>query len=138
MDFVNRLKLEQLQSFWYFALVGTFGSLLWATSGNKGEADFYRSRLGEYCWTLRVSNKGAEPINFAAGMLDEEMMRVMDFVADGSTIVEAIPEDYSSHDATAASAFLPLSENGISEQHSGLVSPSTSASGSSGAYETFK
>jgi len=76
MDFVNRLKPERLQSFWYFAskvnfaLIGTFGSLLWATAPGKEEAEFYKSRLGEYRWTLRVSSRGAEFMEFAVGMLD--------------------------------------------------------------------
>lgn len=82
MDFVNRLTPSHLQSFWYFAsktnfaLVGTFGSLLWATAPGKEEADFYRTRLGEYRWTLSVSARGADRgggrglTEFAMGMLD--------------------------------------------------------------------
>jgi len=63
MDFVNRLSPEHLGAFWYFAsktnfaLIGTFGSLMWATSPTRDEADWYRSRLGEYRWTLSVSSK---------------------------------------------------------------------------------
>jgi hypothetical protein len=76
MDFVNRLKPEHLQSFWYFAskvnfaLIGTFGSLLWATSPNMQEAEFYKARLSEYRWTLRVSSRGAEFMEYAVGVLD--------------------------------------------------------------------
>ena len=79
MDFVNRLKPEHLQGFWYFAskinftLIGTFGSLLWATSPGREEADWYRRRLGEYRWTLSVSSKPGESkglTEFAMGMLD--------------------------------------------------------------------
>ncbi|KAL7273340.1 Fungal specific transcription factor [Rhizina undulata] len=76
MDFVNRLKPEHLQSFWYFAskanfaLIGTFGSLLWATSPSLKEAEFYKARLSEYRWTLRVSSRGAEFMEFAVGVLD--------------------------------------------------------------------
>ncbi|KAG0637311.1 hypothetical protein HOY80DRAFT_1052048 [Tuber brumale] len=76
MDFVNRLKPEHLQSFWYFAskvnfaLIGTFGSLLWATSPNTQEAEFYKARLSEYRWTLRVSSRGAEFMEYAVGVLD--------------------------------------------------------------------
>jgi hypothetical protein len=61
MDFVNRLTPSHLRAFWYFAsktnfaLIGTFGSLLWATAPGKEEADFYRMRLKEYRWTLGVS-----------------------------------------------------------------------------------
>lgn len=76
MDFVNRLKPEHLQSFWYFAskvnfsLIATFGSLLWATSPTVQEAEFYKARLSEYRWTLRVSSRGAEFMEFAVRVLD--------------------------------------------------------------------
>lgn len=82
MDFVNRLKPEHLQSFWYFAskvnfaLIGTFGSLLWATSPNVQEAEFYKARLAEYRWTLGVSAKGADFMEFAVGVLDVGIGRV--------------------------------------------------------------
>jgi len=76
MDFVNRLKPEHLQAFWYFAskinftLIGTFGSLLWATSPAHEEAEFYKTRLREYRWTLSVSAKRAEFLDYAVQMLD--------------------------------------------------------------------
>ena len=83
MDFVNRLTSSHLRSFWYFAsktnfaLIGTFGSLLWATAPGREEADWYRRRLGEYRWTLGVSCKGGSSeggngrlTEFAMGMLD--------------------------------------------------------------------
>ena len=87
MDFVNRLTPSHLRSFWYFAsktnfaLIGTFGSLLWATAPGKEEADFYRMRLKEYRWTLGVSARAGAGVDgegrgvkglteFAMGMLD--------------------------------------------------------------------
>lgn len=82
MDFVNRLTPAHLRAFWYFAsktnfaLIGTFGSLLWATSPGREEAEWYRRRLGEYRWTLSVSSKPGDAGNncalteFAMGMLD--------------------------------------------------------------------
>lgn len=79
MDFVNRLTPSHLRAFWYFAsktnfaLIGTFGSLLWATSPGREEAEWYRRRLGEYRWTLSVSSKAGEGkglTEFAMGMLD--------------------------------------------------------------------
>ncbi|KAI0395245.1 fungal-specific transcription factor domain-containing protein [Xylariaceae sp. FL0594] len=79
MDFVNRLTPQHLRAFWYFAsktnfaLIGTFGSLLWATSPGREEAEWYRRRLGEYRWTLSVSGKPSENhrlTEFAMGMLD--------------------------------------------------------------------
>ncbi|KAM3066895.1 Fungal specific transcription factor [Clarireedia jacksonii] len=80
MDFVNRLTTSHLRAFWYFAsktnfaLIGTFGSLLWATAPGREEADWYRRRLGEYRWTLGVSCKSGSGsgglTRFAMGMLD--------------------------------------------------------------------
>lgn len=76
MDFVNRLKPEHLRAFWYFAskinftLIGTFGSLLWATAPAQEEAEFYKTRLREYRWTLSVSSKRAEFLDYAVQMLD--------------------------------------------------------------------
>jgi hypothetical protein len=87
MDFVNRLTPSHLRAFWYFAsktnfaLIGTFGSLLWATAPGKEEAEFYRMRLKEYRWTLGVSaragavgsegGRGVKGLTeFALGMLD--------------------------------------------------------------------
>lgn len=76
MDLVNRLKPEHLQAFWYFAskvnftLIGTFGSLLWATAPAKEEAEFYKLRLREYRWTLSVSSKRADFLEYAVSMLD--------------------------------------------------------------------
>lgn len=83
---INKLEPAHLQSFWYFAskanlaIIGTFGSLLWATSDNIEEADFYKEKLAEYRWTLRVSSKAAEFMKFTVGMLDSSPV----FVKDGS------------------------------------------------------
>jgi hypothetical protein len=83
---VNKLEPVHLQSFWYFAskanlaIIGTFGSLLWATSDNAEEADFYKEKLAEYRWALRVSSKAAEFMKFTVGMLDSSPV----FVKDGS------------------------------------------------------
>ena len=76
MDFVNRLRPEHLDAFWYFAsasnfaLIGTFGALLMATSPGKEEAEFYRCRLREFQWTLGVSAKKAGWIRSAGEMLE--------------------------------------------------------------------
>jgi hypothetical protein len=76
MDFVNRLKPTHLQAFWHFAskvnfaLIGTFGCLLWASAPGREEAEFYRVRLEEYKWTLRVSVKELGFMAFASRHLD--------------------------------------------------------------------
>ena len=79
IDFVYRLRPEHLQSFWYFsskvnlAIIGSFGCLLWATADSKDEVDFYKTKLSEYKWTLRVSSKGVEFMGFAMGVIDASM-----------------------------------------------------------------
>ncbi|PWY92712.1 hypothetical protein BO70DRAFT_392100 [Aspergillus heteromorphus CBS 117.55] len=76
MDFVNRLRPTHLRSFWpapsrtNFALIGSFGVLLRVTAPAKEESEFYRLRLCEYRWTLSVSKKDAEFLEFALESLD--------------------------------------------------------------------
>lgn len=75
MEFIQNLRPEHLQSFWYsaskynFALVGTFISLLWVTATEKEEADMYRVKLDEYRWMLRLSSKSADFLEQALSML---------------------------------------------------------------------
>ena len=79
LEFFNRLKPEHLQSFWYFAskvnfaLIGTYNSLLWATSQSREDADFYRQQLQEYRWALRVSSNSAEFLGIASSILDRSI-----------------------------------------------------------------
>lgn len=95
MDFVNRLKPEHLQAFWYFAskvnftLIGTFGSLLWATSPAREEAEFYNIRLREYRWTLSVSSKRAAFLDYAVSMLDANRA-MLNNVAEKPSLAEQI------------------------------------------------
>jgi hypothetical protein len=88
MDFVQSLRPEHLQSFWYsaskycFALIGTFISLLWATSLDKEEANVYKTKLDEYRWTLRLSSRSADFLDRAISML----------ATSTGVLVKAIPE----------------------------------------------
>jgi hypothetical protein len=94
MDFVNRLTSSHLRSFWYFAsktnfaLIGTFGSLLWATAPGREEADWYRRRLGEYRWTLGVSGKGGGADGGNA-LLTEFALNMLD---TSTSLLKALPE----------------------------------------------
>src|ERR1700761_1755116 len=93
MDFVNRLRPEHLQAFWYFpskinfTLIGTFGGLLWATAPAREEADFYRMRLREYRWTLSVSSERAEFLDYAVQMLDTSRSMLKN-LADKPTLAQ--------------------------------------------------
>ncbi|KZZ95655.1 Transcription factor [Ascosphaera apis ARSEF 7405] len=61
LDFTNRLRPRHLTSPWPFyarsclSLIGSFGLLLRITAATKSEDAFYGRRVGEYIWTLGVS-----------------------------------------------------------------------------------
>ena len=164
MDFVNRLRLEHLHSFWYFpskvnfALIGTFGSLLLATAPYQEEVDFYRTRLSEYRWTLGVSSKSAEFLSFAADSLDASSVLLRNLPERPSTSEASVlgcssamntqtpsppPVDEAMADAPSLHlGSLPSFEGGGGGlkgggRSSGLVSPSTSTSSGSTTYEKY-
>ena len=63
IDFVQSLKPQHVSSFWYFAsaqnfaLIGVFGTLLLSTASNAEEAEFYKTKLKEYRWTLKMNSE---------------------------------------------------------------------------------
>lgn len=80
IDFVQSLKPQHLSSFWYFAspqnfaLIGVFGTLLLSTASSEEEAEFYRTKLREYRWTLKInSENGARYMKPAMSLLDANM-----------------------------------------------------------------
>lgn len=88
MDFVRNLRLEHLQAFWYsssasnFALIGSFAALLHVTAPTTEEANFYKSKLRDYRWVLRVSANGFEPMAAAMRLLDIALCRVPHLLED--------------------------------------------------------
>ncbi|KAG9237990.1 fungal-specific transcription factor domain-containing protein [Amylocarpus encephaloides] len=80
IDFVQSLKPQHLSSFWYFAspqnfaLIAAFGTLLLSTASNSQEVEFYRTKLREYRWTLKInSENGARYMRPAMASLDANM-----------------------------------------------------------------
>jgi hypothetical protein len=80
IDFVQSLKPQHLSSFWYFAspqnfaLIGVFGVLLLWAASNAEEAEFYRTKLREYRWTLKINTEnGARYMKPAMALLDANM-----------------------------------------------------------------
>ena len=156
MDFVNRLRPEHLKSFWYFAsslsfaLIGSFGSLLLATAPGQEEVEFYKTRLGEFRWTLGVSNRSAPFLTFAVENLDN-LELVMSSLPERPRTTE---DDLQSSPRKRPRNLSLSDENGLDENHSihidpvspptelssnaplGLVSPSTSVETSS-TYDAF-
>ncbi|KAI9374759.1 fungal-specific transcription factor domain-containing protein [Aspergillus egyptiacus] len=139
MDFVNRLRPPHLRSFWpaasrtHFALIGSFGVLLRVTAPTKEEAEFYRLRLCEYRWTLSVSKKDAEFLEFALESLDNatnldhhvpEKPGIDELMLSSS---KPVTQPRTHHEEST----LRMDENGPSSVISGLASPATSISDAS-------
>jgi hypothetical protein len=87
IDFVQCLKRQHLESFWFFAapqnfaMIATFGVLLYATAVGE-ERDFYKSKLREYRWTLKInSQNGARYMKHAIVVLDTNLALVSDSAA---------------------------------------------------------
>ncbi|TAQ89493.1 hypothetical protein B7494_g2157 [Chlorociboria aeruginascens] len=80
IEFVQSLKPQHLSSFWYFAsphnfaLIGVFGTLLLSTASSSEEAEFYRTKLREYRWILKInSENGAKYMKPAMTFLDTNL-----------------------------------------------------------------
>ena len=111
MGFVNRLKPEHLQSFWYFAskfnfaLIGIFQSLLCATAMSKEEAIFYLARIDEYRWTLRVSSKSAEFLEQSMAIIDRAAKDLKNVCLDDSRYLPREHQPDSSMTAGGAMSY---------------------------------
>lgn len=68
IEFVRDLKPEHMHSFWHssspsnFTLICTFAAILYMTSSNKEESDFYKDQIFNYRWILKISSKGFDRI----------------------------------------------------------------------------
>lgn len=100
IDFIQSLKAQHLTSFWYFAspqnfaLIAVFGTLLQSTSKTKEEEDFYKNKLREYRWTLKInSENGARYMGPAMKLLDANMalMREGKAILSGKPSGKTIP-----------------------------------------------
>lgn len=80
IEFIQSLKPQHLSSFWYFAspqnfaLIAVFGTLLLSTAATVEEGDFYKKKLREYRWILKInSENGARYMGPAMKLLDANM-----------------------------------------------------------------
>lgn len=140
MDFVNRLRPAHLRSFWpsasrhNFTLIGSFGILLRVTAPTKEESEFYRLRLCEYRWTLSVSRKNAEFLDFSLDSLDNATnldRHVPDKPAIDELMHSAVKPTITSRPVPIIALDDPdpmLEAGGTSSVISGLASPATSVS----------
>ncbi|KAF1813081.1 hypothetical protein P152DRAFT_396254 [Eremomyces bilateralis CBS 781.70] len=81
LRFVNSLRPEHLQSFWYsasaynFALIATFIGLLWATSETNEAAAIYREKLDEYRWDITAFKQERGNLRAGHQFGDDEYLR---------------------------------------------------------------
>ncbi|EPE09501.1 nitrogen regulatory protein otam [Ophiostoma piceae UAMH 11346] len=79
MRFVEALRPEHLQAFWWFAspkslaYIRTYVSILWATSQGEQEADYYRQKMDEFRWSLRVRARGVNFVTAAMRDMGESL-----------------------------------------------------------------
>lgn len=79
MRFVEALRPEHLQAFWWFAsakslaYIRTYVSMLWATSPSAAEAELYRQKLDEFRWSLRVRARGVAFVTAALRDMGESL-----------------------------------------------------------------
>ncbi|KAK4096817.1 hypothetical protein N658DRAFT_518997 [Parathielavia hyrcaniae] len=114
LDFVKTLRPEHVQSFWYsastynFALIGTFISLLWVTSAGPDDAAFYKQKLDEYRWMLRLASSGSEVLERAVALLS----------ASTGMLVKAVPSSQGADIFTGGSRHeLPVQEHGPEDMY---------------------
>jgi hypothetical protein len=95
LGFVQSLRPEHLQSFWYsssmynFVLIGSFISLLWVTSPDREEAVKYRAHLDEYRWIIRLFSKSADFLERALISLDLTTSVLVKAVSDDIVLPSA-------------------------------------------------
>ncbi|KAK7202726.1 transcriptional regulatory protein, partial [Myxozyma melibiosi] len=77
VEFVNSLKQEHIQTFWYaasknnFAIIATFGVMLMLLATNEADKIACQEKLAEYQWTLKVNVRGAEFLQHAILWVEE-------------------------------------------------------------------
>lgn len=80
MAFVEKLRPEHLQSFWWFAapkslaLIGMFAALLSATSASTAETAFFKQKLDDFHWSLKVRSKGSLSITAAVHEMQDALL----------------------------------------------------------------
>lgn len=105
IDFVKDLKPEHIHSFWHssatsnFTLIGTFAALLFISSPDKQEADYFKEQIFNYRWILKISSKGFVQVGDALQKLDLVLNHIPGLLnesADQPMVVPNVPTiDYN-------------------------------------------
>lgn len=92
IEFVRDLKPEHMHSFWHsssssnFTLICTFAAILYMTSSNKEESDFYKDQIFNYRWILKISSKGFDRICDVLLELDTVLNHIPGLLNDNSNL----------------------------------------------------
>lgn len=114
--FVETLRPEHLQAFWWFAapkslaLIQTYGTLLWLTSDSAMEADCYRQRLVDFQWSLKVRSKGVGCVTAAIRELEDSLLDL-----DMAKCLVTTPK-WQAEETIFAAATQPVHDQGIMSQ----------------------
>ncbi|KAH7324687.1 fungal-specific transcription factor domain-containing protein [Stachybotrys elegans] len=82
MAFVEKLRPEHLQSFWWFAapkslaLIGVFAATLSITSASDEEAVAFKQKLDDFHWRLKVRSRGSNFIVIALDEMEKSLLRL--------------------------------------------------------------
>ncbi|CZT04822.1 related to DAL81-transcriptional activator for allantoin and GABA catabolic genes [Rhynchosporium graminicola] len=97
IHFVQSLKPQHLSSFWYFAspqnfaLIGVLGTLLLSTASSHEESEFYRTKLREFRWTLKINNENGARFMKPAMALHDANLGLLEEASTNSTGSPPIP-----------------------------------------------
>jgi hypothetical protein len=143
MDFVSRLKMEHLQSFWCapstynFAVVATFIVLLWSTASTPEEAAFYQQKLEEYRWVLRVSSKAVHVLDRAIALVTASTGSLVKLFQDKNKDKrEASHPAESPEESDQIPSYQQSEGHGFSDEHS--IGGSIGTANSYGGAEPFE
>ncbi|CUM46108.1 uncharacterized protein AC631_01412 [Debaryomyces fabryi] len=102
IEFVRDLKPEHMHSFWHsssssnFTLICTFAAILYMTSSNKEESDFYKDQIFNYRWILKISSKGFDRICDVLSELDTVLNHIPGLLNDNSDLPMMAPNESAS------------------------------------------
>lgn len=125
MRFIETLRPEHLQAFWWFAtpkslaLIRTYGALLWATSSTDLEAEYYRQRLVDFQWSLKVRSKGVGCVTAALREMEDSLLDL-----DMAKSPPVVPSSHQAEETMIAAPTQSMDGPGLMS-HPQLVTQST-------------
>ncbi|CCF55460.1 hypothetical protein KAFR_0A00220 [Kazachstania africana CBS 2517] len=121
IEFLKELKNEHIFAFWYsnasgnIMSIGTFAALLYVTSPNKEEADYYKNLTRNYIWVLRIGSKTFDKFQNALNNIHLLLAQIPGLLNDEAPPKPQLPSQSSNADFRSMSQ-QNLFANGGSQQ----------------------